>query len=393
MFGVTVLPVGITIGFFSTPLPFLLAQAGVPVDRIASTVSILSLPWIFCYLWAPLIDVKYRRRTWLIVSAIVAAACLCLALPLIGRVSLLEITVLSLGAGIASSLVLATCGGLLVTTLPPAAQAPAAAWYEGGKLGGSALGGGLMLWMAQHTSIALTVAGTAAIIVVPALLALAINEPSPSDSRTKRTMGEIIGEVRTLLRSPARRWGILLLASPVGTGAATALLPAIASSYRVGGDGVVWINGVAGGLVLALGALSGALLPANWDRKLSYVGAGLVNALTALILLTAPRPEIYLLGTILYMATTGCCWARYAALVAETVGPVHAGAGTRFSLVSAAGTLPLAYMVWLDGVGFHRFGNRGLLWTDAAGNVLMFAVVSMIFLFAGIHKSSEAAHG
>jgi hypothetical protein len=36
-------------------------------------------------------------------------------------------------------------------------------------------------------------------------------------------------------------------------------------------------------------------------------------------------------------------------------------------------------MIKLDGVGFSRFGTRGLLWTDAGANVLVFGVVAAIF--------------
>lgn len=67
-----------------------------------------------------------------------------------------------------------------------------------------------------------------------------------------------------MLRSPKRRWSVLLLIAPGGTCAAQSLLPALASHYGVGGTGVMWTNGVAGGVVLALGLLSGVLVPGDW---------------------------------------------------------------------------------------------------------------------------------
>jgi hypothetical protein len=64
-FSLLILPLGIVVvGFNFTALPFLLAQAGVPVDRIASISSIINLPGVIGFLFAPVVDIKLRRRTW-----------------------------------------------------------------------------------------------------------------------------------------------------------------------------------------------------------------------------------------------------------------------------------------------------------------------------------------
>jgi hypothetical protein len=46
-------------------------------------------------------------------------------------------------------------------------------------------------------------------------------------------------------------------------------------------------------------------------------------------------------------------------------------------------------MIKLDGFGFGRFGTRGLLWTDATANLLMFAVVVMVFVASGLGLRHE----
>lgn len=76
-------------------------------------------------------------------------------------------------------------------------------------------------------------------------------------SRTTQRRRPRRGEIRTLMRSPRRGLGAVLLISPAGTGAALGLLPAIVSHYGVGAAGVMWVNGAAGGLLLALGPLMG----------------------------------------------------------------------------------------------------------------------------------------
>jgi len=136
--------------------------------------------------------------------------------------------------------------------------------------------------------------------------------------------------------------------------------------------------------MLALGSLAGALIPGDWDRRLTYAAAGLTNALAAIVLLAASRPSVYLVGTALYLATEGLCWARGTALVVEIVGVETRDASTLFTVLSGITTIPILCMIKLDGLGFRRFGTHGLLWTDAAANVLVFAVVAAVFIACGL---------
>ena len=76
----------------------------------------------------------------------------------------------------------------------------------------------------------------------------------------------------------------------------------------------------------------------------------------------------------------------------EIVGVETRDAGTFYSVLNVAVSLPLLYMIRLDGWGFSRFGIHGLLWTDAAGNILMFAAVAVVFLICGLglRRSSDS---
>ena len=388
LFSVLILPLGISVGFKFTPLPFLLSQAGVPVYRIATIASLVHLPAVLGFLWAPLADVKLRRRTWLMLGALGTGVGLCLAFPLIGASHLKLMTALILAAGVGDSMVMASCGGLMVKTLSAPAQAKASAWQMAGNLGGGALGGAAVIWLAARYPLWAVGVAMAAIVVLPGLAALTIPELRPEPSSWFRGRArQLIREVWALAGSPERRWGTLLLVSPAGTGAAQGLLPAIASHYGVGASGVMWANGAIGGGILALGSLSGALIPGNWDRRITYAGAAMINGLAALVLLAANRPVIYLTGTLLYLITEGLMWARFVALLVDIVGKETRDASTFFSALNSAGSIPLLLMIWLDGVGFRNFGTHGLLWTDAAPNLLIFPIVVIAFLGKGLRFS------
>ncbi|MGO9481560.1 MAG: MFS transporter [Candidatus Kryptoniota bacterium] len=385
VFGLIILPVAVYVGFTATPLPFLLSKAHVSVYEIGTIGSILQLPNILVFLWAPLVDVRLRRRTWLVVSAITTAVCLWVALPFLGKTDLYLMTALLLTGALTVSLVLASSGGLMITILSPMAQPRAAAWNQAGYLGGGALGGALILWLITRLPVFFTGLVIAVIICLPALVAFTLPEKEPSASHWfKGRLSALKREVSGVFKSPLRRWSTLLLMAPAGTGAAQLLLPAIASNYGVGISGVIWINGLGGGIALAAGSLFGALVPVDWDNRIVYAAAGLSNAMAAFVLMAVDGSTGYLVGTIVYLVTQGLCWARFTALIVEIVGPDTRDASTLYSALSAAGSIPLAYMTWLDGFGYLKLGTHGLLWTDAAGNIVVFAIVAAVFVFRGI---------
>src|SRR6516162_6403588 len=385
VFSVLILPLGMIYGFNFTALPFLLAKAGVPVDRIASVSAISSLPGVLGLLTAPLVDIKLRRRTWLAVGTFGTAIAACIYFPLIGASHLILMTALIFAGGMVTFLVMAACGGLMVRMLTSTNQSKAAAWLQVGILGAGGLSAAMVLWLVVRMP--LVAAGfcfavvTAPVGYIPFTIREPAPEPSPWFSGRLAAIGK---EIFALARSRERRWGSLLLLSPCATGAAQSLLPAIASHYGVGGSGVAWINGIGGGVALALGALCSTLVPANWDRRLTYAAAGVTNALAAIFLLTANRPAVYLAGTTFYLATEGLCAARSGALIVEIVGPEARDASTLYSLLNAAVSLPFVYVTWLDGVAFRYFGMRGLLLTDAGLNFVVFGIVAIVFITGGL---------
>jgi hypothetical protein len=316
-----------------------------------------------------------------VLASFVSAACLAAAMPLVGPQRLALITGLLFAGMAVNVLVSAAQGGLMVGMLSRAGQATASAWTQAGNLGGGALGAGITMWLLARLPLPSAVAATAAMVAVPSLAALTLPEAPPAKSSNwVEHVGKIGKELLTVFHSRRTVWGLLLLASPVSSGAALNLLPAVASHYGVGAQGVMWVNGMAGGLLLALGSLLATLVPGDWDRRLTYAAAGLLNGITSLTLLAGNHPMVYFIGTLLYLITTGFGYARFTALVLDILGPGAHGTSTRYSLFLAAGNLPITYMLWLDGQGFRYFGTHGLFGVDAAGNFLVFLVVAGAWL-------------
>ena len=72
------------------------------------------------------------------------------------------------------------------------------------------------------------------------------------------------------------------------------------------------------------------------------------------------------------------------ALVLDVIGPEDQDPSTWFSALFSASTIPIASMIWLEGQSFERFGMRGVLWTDAGANLVMFTIVVVVFVGHGL---------
>ena len=70
------LPVGISQGFVSVTLAYVLRQTGVSVAAIAGLVGLNLLPWTWKVLGGPMLDLALTPRTWNLVFGLLGAAAL-----------------------------------------------------------------------------------------------------------------------------------------------------------------------------------------------------------------------------------------------------------------------------------------------------------------------------
>ncbi len=387
LFGITNLPYGVYGGFIATAMPYLLRNAGVAVDRIADVSALALAPAVWYFLWAPVVDTGFRRRTWLIVSSTLSAACLWAALqqPLPSRLA--TFTILVVAGSILNMLVSASNGGLMAVTIPDAQRGRAGGWYQAGNVGGGALGAGLTLWLAPYLSVGGLANAVAMMIFLPSLAALALPEPRVERTPAKEHLAEMLRDLKVMFSSRTSLAGFGIFLCPMGAAAASNLFSAVAVDYRASNQTVVWINGFGGALLTVAGTLAGGFLCDRISRRLAYaLTAILMGICGAGMMLTPLTQPVFAVGVSLYLATQGLVYAAYSALLLELIGAGGRSAATRFTLYNAAGNAPVAYMTWLDGQGYKRFGPRGLLGTDALSNL----VSAAIFLFL-IRRSLFAA--
>ena len=317
MFALLVLPYAIySNGFTNTVVAAMLTREGMSLDGISSVVAVLILPTMLYFLWSPLVDFWLRRRTWVAVASGGAGLLIAGAMQF-SRLGAAAPRVL-LVAGMAV-VMLTSCGvgGLMAAVVPVGLKARASAYFNAGSLGFGALSGGGLLWLSQRMERRWFGVVCGALVAVPGLLALTIRELPVEDG--DGGLGARLREMGAEFRRTFWRWKalpvLLLLCAPIGSGAALSLLPGMAPAYGVSENMVAALNGAAGGLLSALGALLVGYVKLPADMRPVYAVAGLVNALTLGIFMLGCRGRLRMcwrLGcTVLQLGLAMRCLRRW----------------------------------------------------------------------------------
>ncbi|HVW11853.1 MAG TPA: MFS transporter [Bryobacteraceae bacterium] len=382
LFGILVLPYGFTTAVTVLLMPYLLRKYGMPVDRIAEIGAIAILPAIWSFLWSPLADAGLRRSTWIVIAAVTASAASAVAvLDVHGGQAML--TALLFLANALTGLLSSACGALL-TAMPENLRGHASGWYQAGNVGGGALAGGSVIWLADHASLGVVAGAVAAAMVLPSLAALLVAEPPP----VRRAMGPLLAgmahDLGDLLRSRRTWLGLAFFLSPVGTAAVSNLISSVGPDYRASGNEVALITGVVSGLLSSLACFLGGIVADRMSRMAAYALAGVLTAIFAGWMALGPLSAFtYGAGYAGYSIATGFGYAVYTALLLEVLGKREHAAAFAYSVLNASGNVSISYMTWLDGVGYKHGGARGLMGMDAAANGIFAVILLVVAAFAG----------
>jgi MFS family permease len=376
VFGASNIPFGVASGYTRVAMPFILSQAGVPMSTIGGVSAAVLVPLSWQFLWAPVLDIGLRRRTWLLLTAalgaLLLAATLLMKLP--DQLWPFEVCCV-LGQGF-TGLVSASNGALVATQVPAHLHGRASGWLNAANLGGNAVGGGLVLGLADRLSPQAAALSLGLLTFVPALAVLLLDE----HARPRRRASEVFpGMLRDVWGSASSRrgWtGILFCLAPVSTPALLDLFSAVGADYGASTGTVEFTMGYGSGLLTAAGALLAGPLLDRVDKRRAYLFSGVLIAMVDLIMSQAPQNSVtYIAGTLSYSLAAGLCFAAFTAMVLEIIGKVDRSAATQYTLFDAAGNLSTSYLAWLDGHGYDLFkahglpGTSGLLLTDAGMNI------------------------
>ena len=389
------LPMGITNGYTVVTLAYLLSQAGVSVGAVAALVGLSLLPQTWRALWSPLVDATLSVRAWYLISAITSGV-LMAATALIPATAHNFTIIEYLCAGFSLTATFTTISGssLMAHGTSDDEKGRAGGWSQAGNLGGTGLGGGLGLLLAQHAPV--WISGTAlGVMCAGTAVALLFLEEPAAEHRVQSLFGSLANVARecwALLSS--RRGGLVffLMLLPVGVGAAQNLWSAVANDWHASGDAVALVNGVLGGIASMVGCLIAGWICDMMDRRTAYNLFGLAIGVATVAMALSPRTQtMFVAFVLLYAFLSGFCYAGFAAVVFETIG--KGAAATKFNLLSGISNVPLIYMGIFDGWAHDRWGSNGLLYTDAVSNLigtLIFISVALMVKMLADRRATPA---
>ncbi len=374
-------PFGASNGYLVVTLGFLLSQAGVGVSAIAGLIALSLVPADLEVLLGARRRHHADQQDLVLPSRAVVCAVTLGAIGFfpISQAGLFAITALVVANSTATTFLAMAAENLMAHATQDEQKGRAGGWYQAGNLGGSGIGGGGALWLAQHFHHAWLPGAAMAVLFLGCCLALLFVDEPPSDHRHAsyyRSLANVGLDVWNTAKSRAGYLALLICFLPIGSGAASGLWPAIAADWHANADTVALVNGVLGGIVSAIGCVVGGYFCDRTDRKFAYALYGVFLAAGALAMAAAARtPQMFVVFTLLYAFIQGLNYASFSAVVLEAIG--RGAAATKYNLYASLSNAPLAYMTTIEGFMYGRWHADGLLLADAFAGL-----AAVLFFFA-----------
>ena len=376
------LPSGISSGFASITLPFVLTQAGFSVAAASAIVALGVSANLWRFLWGPVADLTLTARRWYLIGLITTAATLFLlsVIPLRTSSSGLIYAVVFISQ-VASTLVMLPLGGMMAHTVAEEAKGRAAGWYQAGNLGGNGIGGGAGVWLAAHYSKEIAGAALAISMLACALALLFVADVRIVTTETLRQRMLLLWrDLVAIVTAAIPLLVTILVCSPIGAGAMNNVWAAVAPDWHASADMVALVTGVLNGVVAAVGCVVGGWIADRVGFWWTYFTSGIAIAAVAIIMAIAARtPASFSVGVLFYAFTNGVAYAAFSALVLLAIG--KGAASTKYAALCSLGNLPVVYMTALDGWVHDRYGTAWMLHFDGLAGV-----VCIVFAMLALHR-------
>ena len=363
--GLGFLPLGAAGSITLITVPQLLSGAHVPEQQIATVTSIALMPGFITFALAPLLDWRFRRRTYAILFMLISAACQFGALLSIGNLALL--TALLFATGVSIGLCVAAVGGWFGNLTPTEHKAALGAWFTVANLGVGGVVASIAIPLLRGLPYALG-AGLLSLTIALALpLFLWLGCP-PADRRlASESLRAFVRDVLTLLRKPEVLWTLLLFLAPAAAFSLTNILGGLGRDFATSEAMVGLIGGVGVSIAGVIGSLLVPGLASRIEPRALYLSVGAAGALFSFLLIALRHTPVTYgvasLGENLFQAAS---FSVQNVIVLRTIGHDNPLASTQFGLLNCAGTLPLSYMQAIDGHAYGFGGANGSFAADAA---------------------------
>ncbi|MDR7101846.1 MFS transporter [Croceicoccus sp. BE223] len=383
-------PFGVSSGYVSVTLAYLLGEAGLSVAIIATLIAVNAWPQTVKMLWAPFVDTIGNPKVWYAIGAFSVGLCI-LAMSVMPKteaqvpIFMALIVIMS----VTSTFVSMSAEIFMANQVPAAMRGRASGWSQAGNLGGAGLGGGVGLLLAENLAqpwISGVVIAAFCIACWFATLGLPRFVRTTAARSYAGELKEVAVNVWEVARSRVGYLALLIMLLPIGSGGVP--WSAIAGEWGAGGNTVAIVNGLAGGLAAVVGALLAGFICDRMELKRAYSMFGILVGLVAVALIFVPRtPIVFAIGVLAYQMMVGMAYTGYAAIVLEAIG--KKSAATNFNLMAALSNIPIAVMSMVDGYMHDNFGTDAMLLGELAFPAA--AIVLFWIFVAATAKRGRAA--
>lgn len=351
------------IGYLWWALPTKLRAADVPVEEVAGLAALLTVPWTFKFLWAPLVDVfrssRFGVKPWIVGAQTAMAATL---LPL-AFLDLLTDYRWVVGFLLVHAFCAATQDAAIdafaIRTVPPDQRGAATGWMQTGMLTGRAVFGGAALMLEARLGQPAVILALVGTILSTMGVVLALPDRGSGRSEPVRESLVRVWQKLVLVLGLRATWIGIALAAVSGAGmeAAGALAGPLMVDIQFSQEEVGRFFAFPAVAAMALGALVGGRYV---DRVRRTTGVKAAVVLVAVVVVGVAGAAsagsawgVLVLLTLVYLLF-GVLTASLYALLMDLTDP--ALGGTQFSTYMAA--VNLCY-VWSAAVAGQLAGAGG----------------------------------
>ena len=388
--GLAIAPLGFYYGFISTAMPILLAGHGVSVGKISEVSAIAFSPTFWAFLFCPILDVRFSKRTYALFFAGVAAACVGVATLL--TANLVAFTAV-LTAGCAAAVIFGNAHqGWMPDVIEDEHYSHVGATTNVANLGAAGLFATLTVVLVR-TLPGLPAAGLLGLtVMVPTVMLFFIPLPTTPTRGASETFRRFFGDLYRVCKRPGCIVGLICFASPTACFALTNLFSGMGSDFHTPERWVTALTGTGVAIACSMGCLLGIWFCGRYVRRTVYIVTGLGGAAAALVLIWTPHTmEWFAAGVLAYNFFQGINYTAFSALCYEIVGPRNPLASTQMALLAAAVNLPISYMTAVDGHFHTTHGLTGMLAIDAGSSVFVGTVLLMVFRRTGFGRAGGQA--
>ena len=382
------LPYGISVGFASVTLPFLLVQNGFTVAAVASITALGLSSNLWRFAWAPMTDLTLTLHKWYWIGIIFCAVSL-LALcfiPLDVKLTAL-LTIVVFISQVANTFVIAPVGGFMAKTVKTGQKGMASGWFQAGNCGGIGIGGGAGIWLSTHFSYHLSIIVMSVLMMMCAIGLYFVPQVHPEKAENiKAKLKSIVVDIKELFRSRLAIYTTILIVTPIGAGAATYVWSSVGADWRVTPDTVALVTGALSGVIGVVGCIAGGWVADKVGRWWAYFGSGVFMALVTLVMcVSAFTPFTYTTGVLFYAFTYGFANAAFTAVVLHAIG--KGLASTKYALLSSIANLGPVYMTALDGYLHDKYSIKFMLMGETVLGIVFTLILLIVLSRLGLHKT------